>query len=134
MGRESWPHANGMWTSWQTNFSGNAVALQLSGNKFYADHGFHPWLSNATAPQLRQRLYRNQDSNSTADRLFILGCPRAGAADCCVLFASRFRHGPLVLQVNKKRKLGYASEIGPTRQWLPSSMDTNKDFPHVDSK
>ncbi|MCY2983573.1 MAG: hypothetical protein NTY15_08040 [Planctomycetota bacterium] len=32
----------------------NAVALRLSTIWCVANHGFHPWLSNATAPQLRQ--------------------------------------------------------------------------------
>ncbi len=50
MGRESWPHANGMMIIWPSSF--NAVALRLSSNSFEADHGLHPWLSNATAPQL----------------------------------------------------------------------------------
>ena len=42
MSRESWPHANEMLIIWQSRFSGNAVTLRHSGNKFYADHGFHP--------------------------------------------------------------------------------------------
>ena len=62
MGHELWPHANGMLIIRQSSFSGNAVALRLSGNKFYAHHGFHPWLSNATAPQLRQLLCKRNDA------------------------------------------------------------------------
>ena len=52
MGRESWPYANGMLIIWQSSFRGNAVSLRLPSNNFYAYHGFYPWLSNATAPQL----------------------------------------------------------------------------------
>ena len=33
--------------------SGNAVASRLSPNQCYTFHGFHPWLSNDTAPQFR---------------------------------------------------------------------------------
>ena len=31
----------------------NAVATRLSPNWYYMFHGFHPWLSNDTAPQLK---------------------------------------------------------------------------------
>jgi hypothetical protein len=58
MGRESWPHPIGMLIIWPSSFSVNAVALRLSGNAFHDYHGLHPWLSNATAPQLRQ-LFRS---------------------------------------------------------------------------
>ena len=49
------PHPNAMLIIRPSRFRGNAVASRLSNNLFKADHGFHrfhPWLSNATAPQL----------------------------------------------------------------------------------
>ncbi len=53
MGRESFPHPNASLIIGPSSFIGNAVAVRLLGNPFRADHGFYPWLSNATAPQLR---------------------------------------------------------------------------------
>ncbi len=52
MGCESFPYPKAMLTIRASSFSGNAVALRLSDNPYDADHGFHLWLSNATAPQL----------------------------------------------------------------------------------
>ena len=53
MGCQSFPHPKAMLTIMPSSFGGNAVALRLSDNPHHADHGFHPWLSNATAPQFR---------------------------------------------------------------------------------
>ena len=44
MGCESWPNPNEMLIIWPSSYIGTAVALRLSGNLFYADHGFHPHL------------------------------------------------------------------------------------------
>jgi hypothetical protein len=59
MGRESFPYPKAMLTITACRFGANAVALRLSDNPYLADHGFHPWLSNATAPQLRQLRWHN---------------------------------------------------------------------------
>ncbi len=52
MGCESFPYPMAMLTISPSSHSVYAVAPRLSDNPYYADHGFHPWLSNATAPQL----------------------------------------------------------------------------------
>ena len=69
MGRESRLHPNEMLIIWPSSFSGNAVALRLLGNPFHADHGFHPWLSNATASQLRlQAFLRKRESRPVSNQ------------------------------------------------------------------
>ncbi len=54
MGSKLFPYPKAMLI---IRFGANAVALRLSDNPYQADHGFHPWLSNSTAPQLRQLLW-----------------------------------------------------------------------------